>query len=285
MIRSFPVICLLGCILLSCSNGSKTDKEIIKAMEESLEQSNRRVSFSTETILRSLQEKTLDPATSYKAELWFPKADQVAKLSASCLSYIDEFKKNKGLSKELADSFVQRLKAFEEAVLKTDLLINEVFADRRLFNNDSINKKFYDQYFKGASETSIHAFLTRIQNTVKVFENKTIAFCSEQIASHRPFFDTYTVIVGQNSKVIKRGGQLEIIAGVGAFTSQAKPEIFINNQAHNIDESGYADFKQKVQLKPGNYSIPVKIIYTDEFGKKQTTETKVEYTVAKECDQ
>ena len=48
-----------------------------KTVNRSLENSNKQVNLSTQTIMKSLEEKTTDPQTKDRAIPWFAKAQQV----------------------------------------------------------------------------------------------------------------------------------------------------------------------------------------------------------------
>jgi len=48
-----------------------------KTVNRSLENTNSQVNLSTETIMKSLEEKKTEAATAERANIWFPKASQV----------------------------------------------------------------------------------------------------------------------------------------------------------------------------------------------------------------
>ena len=75
---------------------------------------------------------------------------------------------------------------------------------------------------------------------------------------------------------------MEIMAGVGAFSKAAKPEIAFGGNTIPIDESGVAIYKFKASGTPGKYKVSVKITYIDQEGKEQMLSKDVEYTVAKD---
>ena len=74
------------------------------------------------------------------------------------------------------------------------------------------------------------------------------------------------------------GQELEITAGVGAFSKAALPTITIGNTVVPIGEDGAARTKLAAGAV-GTRSVPVRITYTDQDGKQQIIEEKVEYTV------
>src|SRR6266481_6738208 len=63
-----------------------------KTVNKSLENTNTTVNKSTETIMKSLEDKMSDPTTAEKARYWYPKAQNVQKLAGSVYNYIQTIK-------------------------------------------------------------------------------------------------------------------------------------------------------------------------------------------------
>lgn len=280
-----PIITILALTLISCSDSSKTDKEIIKEMEKSLERSNRFIGFSTDMHLRRLEEDEKDPVTTEKAKIWLPVAKEIADVSNKVYDNLEALRKLEKIGNKEADSLIGNLKQYEEKILSANERIKHEFAEWAIFQNDSFNKNGHKRKLISNNPASSHAFLTNIQNHFKRLENVTVTYCGEHINRHLRFDNFYSAIVSQNSTILKQNENLEIITGMGIFTAQASPTIFINGKKAESD--GHAQFVRKIKVpsKPGNYSVPVKIKYFDHFGSEQTMERNVEYTVAKECDQ
>lgn len=260
------------------------------AMEESLKNSNGTIDRSSQTILRELQNMTTQPLTASKAELWLPKAQKIVTLSKECYSYIANLKKQKTISEEETVKLFNVLNKYEADILNIDVYIKEAFNDPAyaFWGTDSIFKKdifSFKKLFSNTSTLFISAFLTKLQTNIKLFENRTISVCNTKFAIDYPYFGMYSTIIAQNYEVLKQGSELEIISGIGLFSKAALPEIIINGKIIPVNEMGYSSYKKTISNNPGNYSIPVKINFTDENGEKQTAEKVIEYTVVKECDQ
>src|SRR5688572_20269613 len=91
---------LTSITLLSCNNGLKVDKEIIKAMEESLNSSSKVVNTSSEMILFSLEDKTYDPITTERAKIWLSKAQKIQEFSSKLYDYIEQLKTGEKIGNE-----------------------------------------------------------------------------------------------------------------------------------------------------------------------------------------
>ncbi|MEJ0105835.1 MAG: hypothetical protein WDO19_26240 [Bacteroidota bacterium] len=91
-------------------------------------------------------------------------------------------------------------------------------------------------------------------------------------------FDTYAAIVGQSSSFVLPNQQIEVTAGVGAFSKAAKPTITIGGSTVPIGDDGAAH--QKITASSiGEHDVPVTIVYTDQEGKLQTIKENIKYTV------
>lgn len=281
-----------------------------KTVNKSLETTNTTVNKSTETIMASFQQKLSDPSTAAKAQIWMPKAQQVQNLSKDIFTYIQGLKDRilreadgdpnnpektfkednldiatrimieKGEGRKLE----QMLKNYRDAVLKVDPAIDSAFKTSLPINLDKPKSKnkagatWEGAYFHMVPTVAGLTILSKFQNDVKTTENRVIQFCHNKVGEVAVRFDTYTAIVGQSSNYVMPGQEIEITAGVGAFSKAALPQIVIGGSSVAIGEDGTA----KTKLAGGgngNHSIPVRITYTDQDGKQQVIEKNVEYTV------
>ena len=275
----------------SCSDKSDNNKAVIKALQESMESSNASINMSSTQILYSLDDKSRDYITKDKAGIWLPRAQQIQKLSEDIFKYIEGLKKISKVNAKTANELFARLTKHKEDILSVDSSIRDVFAKNLnliSMSFDTTNQTrndFYKTFFKNSSALSTSAMLTKLQNNIKVLENKTITFCHEQISVHDHIDSFNEALVGQNSKYVKAGEKIEITAGVLAFRTRANPIITINRNKIVTGGNGISVYSFKASNKPGKHFVPVKIEFTDQNGIKNTREFTVEYTVAKECDQ
>jgi len=120
---------------------------------------------------------------------------------------------------------------------------------------------------------------SRFENNVKVNENKFIAYCHGKTFTIRcGAFDKVLPAVMQSKGFVKGGEVIEITAGIGVFTYRANPQITVNGKTIPV-EYGVAQYKLKTSLKPGNYTVPVKIEYVMPDGTNSFFARNIEYTV------
>jgi gliding motility-associated protein GldM len=120
--------------------------------------------------------------------------------------------------------------------------------------------------------------LRKFQNDVKTSENKVVSHIHEQVGKVEVIFDAFEAIVGQNSKYLMPGQELEISAGLGAFSKTKVPDIYIGGAKVATNEKGMAIYKTAAG-SIGNHTIPVKVSFLDQNGKQQERTFNVEYTV------
>lgn len=277
-----------------------------KTINESLEKTNTAVNASTTQVLSSLTQKLNDPATRDRAAIWKPKADSVADLAKEAYTFVDNLKKEiiaastsgdqlkeddqnattrilvkEGKGKQLYEV----LKRYKETVLKIDPKIQTQFANSFQVNLDppksqNSNKKTWEEaYFYMSPTVGALSILSKFQNDIRTSENKVVTFCHEQVGKVEVVFDSYAAIVGQNSNYLMPGQKLEIKAGIGAFSKEAKPTITIGGAVVPIGEEGFA-LRELDGGAVGPHTIPVVISYTNQnTGQTERKEVKVEYVV------
>lgn len=276
-----------------------------KTINESLEKTNNAVKLSTDRVFASLAEKLNDEKTRNKAELWHPRAKQVMDYSATAYNFIENLKKELiaesskgGKFKEDEQNattriFVQQgkgkelykiLEAFKNNVLsindtiKTEF-INSLQVDLTPPKPTTSKKKTWEEaYFYMAPAVGALSILSKFQNDIKTSENKVVTFCHEQVGKVELRFDSFEAIVGQNSKYLMPGQEIEITAGLGAFSKTKLPTVIINGTAQKLNDKGQAIYKAAAG-GVGSHTINVKVDFTDQDGNPQTRTIPVEYTV------
>jgi gliding motility-associated protein GldM len=280
-------------------------------VNKSLENTNVTVNHSTETIMKSLDDKRKDPATATRANLWYPKAAQAVQMSKSVFQYIQGLKdrilteaggdpkdptksfkednldiatrimmeKGEGpkLKKQLAD-LKNNLLAIDPAIdsaFKTTLPISLEAPKSR----NRATKTWEGAFFHMVPTVAALTILSKFQNDVKTSENRVVQFCHNKVGEVNVVFDSYGAVLGQSSNYLMPGQQLEITAGVGAFSKKAQPTIIVGGSNVPIGDDGAAH-TTVAGGGIGQHSIPVSITFTNqETGKLQTINKTIDYTV------
>jgi hypothetical protein len=277
----FPIIAVSSC-------NSKNNSQAFQSITASLENASQTINRSSERIYHDLYEKTNDPCTVERARQWLPKAENVRTHSKNLVGFIEMIKSNiqkgeKVTSNDGEDLFKKiieyrkRLDTIDERMTR-DLKGSLIFIDRTFDSTEHTPQDFSKQFITFHSTEGTIAILSNIITNIEVNENKIIGYCNEQVSCMGFIFNSYSVLITQNSTVLKTNEIIEITAGVGAFSKAALPKISINGQIIALNENGTANYVYKA-AKPGKFSIPVIIDYIDNVGIKQIVKKKVEYSV------
>jgi gliding motility-associated protein GldM len=279
-----------------------------KTVNNSLEKTNEVVSASTNQVMTSLKEKLADPGTREKAMIWYPKAEKVQASAKGLYDYIDGLKKNimtsakydpasgkdKGVDnlevstrimvdKGEGKTLKNRLEEFKKLIM-ADPELAKNFANSLSINTDmprtknKSNRTWEAAYFHMVPTVAALTILSKFQNDVKTSENNVVTFCHEQVGKVVYRQDAVAALALANSTNLLPGQDLEITAGVGGFSKAVNPIITIGGQTVQLGADGAAHQTLKVSGL-GAHSVPVVIRYTDQDGKVQTIEKKIEYSV------
>ncbi len=281
-----------------------------KTVNKSLENTNVAVNKSTETIMKSLLDKTNQEATKERALIWYPKAQQVQKLSVDLFNYLANLK-NKIITeadgdpndptkafkednldivtrlmvkngegnklKAMLEDYSKQIRGIDHAI---DSTFREPFVDVSDPPGADKKKKAWDvAYFHMVPTVAGLTILSKFQNDIKTAENKVIALCHQKVGEVQVVFDAYAAIVGQNSNYLMPGQNIEIKAGVGAFSKAARPTITIGGNTVPLNDSGFARSTQPAGAM-GPHSVMVNIKYSNQVtGKEESIAYEVKYTV------
>ena len=280
-----------------------------KVVDRSLQNSSTNLSNANNNLYQSLTAKITDPKTKEKASIWEPKANQAKDLSNDLIGYIDnlktELKKASGLTMVNGkESFKEddleaatrlfdtqgkgkeleaKLAAYREAMLKIDPTIRAEFEKTLPIDidppvgQDGTKKEFTEAYFHMTPTVAGLTLLSKFQNNVKNAENQVVTFCDQQISSVVLHMDQVGVLTGQSSNYLMPGQELEVTAGVGAYSSASNPTISINGSPVTV-ANGQGSFKTTVS-GAGEHSINVNVTFKGENGLPVTVAKTIKYVV------
>jgi gliding motility-associated protein GldM len=118
--------------------------------------------------------------------------------------------------------------------------------------------------------------LSKFQSDIKNSESQVIDYLHSQIGQVKLVFDKFDAIVSPSATYLMPGDELSIKAGIGAFSSAAKPNITINGAPQTVGADGTAEWKTKVS---GSGTVSVKIEYAKPDGSKDVVTKDIKYTV------
>jgi hypothetical protein len=304
LLKKMFAIALIG--VSSCKVSDKNSSLIFEELNEGLERSNVAINASTRSVLESLRQKTAEPATMERAEIWLAKAMLIFEASNSMKRFTDsliesieryvltnsypgkaaaaaafEVLVNQKNGNRLFDS----LNNYRKFLFEIDGNLEKVFRERSNYSDSFFLSKskspdeFTKKLFEQASAIQAICLLEKIKNAVLIIENELIVYCRNNVPSSFCGYYKFLPITFQNSKRFGPGDELEIGVGMGSFSLSGKPTIIINDSNVNPGEMGTAVFKMKVATKAGKYKVPVVIEYIMPDGTKSRLQKFIEYTV------
>jgi gliding motility-associated protein GldM len=140
----------------------------------------------------------------------------------------------------------------------------------------NIPKDWTIRYFHMTPTIAGLTILSKFQSDVKNSESQIIDYLFKKIGEVKIVYDQFQPLIGTNATYLMPGDELEVKAGIGAFSAAAAPKITINGQPQNVGADGTADFKTKVN---SSGTVNVKIEYTKPDGTPGIKEIPVKYTV------
>jgi gliding motility-associated protein GldM len=165
-------------------------------------------------------------------------------------------------------------KARFEKELPLDLSIPESEAGNALSGNTP--KDWTIRYFHMTPTVAGLTILSKFQSDVKNSESHVIDYLHKRIGEVKVVFDKFEPLVGTNATYLMPGDELEVTAGIGAFSAAAQPKVYINGSLQPLNAEGTADYKTKVS---STGTVNVKIEYTKPDGTSGTIDKAVKYTV------
>jgi gliding motility-associated protein GldM len=171
---------------------------------------------------------------------------------------------------------VAKARAEFEKSLPINLDVPKSQTGNTTLSNDA--KGWTTNYFHMTPAIAGLTILSKLQNDVKNSESQIVDYCHEQIGAVKVVFDQFQAIAQASSNYVMPGDEIEITAGVGAFSAAAKPRITIGGQGMPITSEGTAVYKTTAG-GAGSRTIPVRIEYTKPDGSTAVVNKEVKYEV------
>lgn len=285
---------VLLCIVFfsTCSRAKNNDK-LFQALQEGIDNSTQSITWNNSVIYASLERKSNEYATRERAAVWLPRATHIRQLSKEMASYIDSLKPGvqqaHRIEKKKALELYQKMKKYRTDLLQTDSSLAYTFSTSMTITIQAFDSlysepnEFFSYFFDHSSTAASLALLSRFENNIRLAENRMLAFCNEQVINISFIYDFISAIVNQSRQFVKPGEKIELKAGIGSFTTRNNPEIMINRKKAQLNEYGLAIYTFQAPLKPGEYTMPVNISYTNQDGKQESLATHIKYTVEEPC--
>ncbi|HWB26921.1 MAG TPA: gliding motility protein GldM [Chitinophagaceae bacterium] len=281
-----------------------------RTVNNSLEATNKVVAISTDTYIKSLQEKLNKPETKDSAKVWLEKAQKIVSMADVAYNNVQQLKdsilratgfnpeKNKDSSfKEDDIDAAQRiiveggegkklfatLQTFKNGVLNVDPAITNDLGKNFPVNLEAPKTKNEDKrweaaYFHMTPTLAALTILSKFQNDVRTAENKAVEICHNKVGHVEVIINNFQPIVEQSATYIMNGEPMSVIAGLGAFNSERKPTVTIDGVTQPINDSGFVR-KSFTASGIGSHTVHIVINYVDQNNQARTLPKDITYVV------
>ncbi len=256
--------------LVSCTTAErKTDKQLIGRSISQFETASSIISNQNKMIYWELKERAEDPRSADKAIIFNDRAVSIKSFCDSIRDSLSRFDTN-------PEQNIKGLNIFYKTAINKLKLIDSESAGifQKEFRTafalpDSLNITTAEQRKMAIAE---------LRCSITMLENQIIIFIRSHFTTESVRMDAFGPLIGQNTTHLKKGENLIITAGIGAYSTGAKPEIKIDGRNAPLTD-GQAVSKIKIDDSPGKHFKAVQIDFTDETGKTRSVKEKIEYTV------
>jgi gliding motility-associated protein GldM len=159
--------------------------------------------------------------------------------------------------------------------IPVDLNVPESHAGNK-YSNDA--NGWIQSYFHMTPAIAALTILSKFQNDVRNSESQIVDFCHKKTGEVKIIYDKFQAIATSNTTYAMPGDDVEITAGVGAFSDAAKPRITINGQSMPLTSDGTAIFKTKAS-GTGEHPVNVVIEFNKPDGSVERVTKTIKYTV------
>lgn len=285
-----------------------------KTVNESISTANSVVDAKNAAVFTAFKDAMEDPKTRQNAEIWLPKAQEAQKLSAEVSKYIEDLKlelkkeskgENLGTPEEKfsidnldastrmlvegpkGDELLAKLTDFKNKILAVVPEQKESFSTAlpidltipKSQTGSTVQSDWKSAYFRMTPTIAALTILSKFQNDVKNSEAIVVDHCYQQIGKVKFKLDKFEAFAGTNSTYLMPGQELQITAGIGAFSTDALPSVTVNGSSVALGPDGTALYKTTVN-GAGEHKVNVVVNYKDpNTGEDKSVTKEVKYTV------
>lgn len=203
-------------------------------------------------------------------------------LEAATRLFVEEAPIGKGKGKDL----FKKLENFRKGLLAIDTAVNEELSrtlpiDLTIPKTQSAGNagSWEAAYFRMTPTIAALTILSKFQNDIRNAEAQVVELCHKKIGEVELVYDQFKVIANANASYVMPGEEMLINAGIGAFSSAAKPNVTVNGAATQSLPDGSYEYKFKAEGSAGSYSKKVRIVYVKPDGTSAVEEKEIKYTV------
>lgn len=296
-------VLLSGFVLLSCHQ----NRLQLDSINKGLETSTLVLEANCDTSMRALIHGSRDLTDEYLAVRWRPIVAKATLMARQAADYIDSLQIELRNTHQITDARISllfdTLRHFKQS-LPGLFCVLQTESDFKWVEQNLTNEYASLAVLPGYSATAIGASacarwkdstfdddetlnrlaLTKLKHDLMLSAYQLIQFTRKEIAYFEDMvFTRFDCVEALSANVVKPGDTIQVTAGIASFKTELEPIITIANKRINLTHDAIAVGKVKAPLKPGKYSIPVRLEYTKPDGSKAWRNDTLHYQVVAPC--
>lgn len=287
-----------------------------KTVKTSLDNSTELASEKTKQLFASFEAKMAKPETKEKATIWFEKANEAHKYANDAYKFVEDLKmelmreagynppkdtlfKEDNLeaatrlmlsdgkdSKGKGKLLYKKLEEYKQSLLGIDSSINNELGKSLPIDltipktqNSANSSSWEAAYFRMTPTIAALTILSKFQNDIRNAEAQVVELCHKKIGEVELVYDQFKAIANASASYVMPDEEIVINAGVGAFSSAAKPSVTVDGAGAQALPDGSYEYKFKAPSAPGEYTKKVRISFVKPDGTTATVDKDIKYTV------
>lgn len=282
-----------------------------KTVRSSLDNSSTLASSKTSQLFASFKAKMEKAETKEKATIWNEKAQQAHTLSEKMFKDLEDYKmelmKEAGYNPPKDTTFKEdnleastrlfvegaphgkelfaKLQAYKNSLLEIDSSIkveigNALPIDLSMPKTQNKNITTWEgAYFHMTPTVAALTILSKFQNDVRNAEAQVVEHCHKKIGEVELVYDQFKAIANASASYVMPNDEIIINAGVGAFSSAAKPNVTVDGSSLAMLPDGSFEQKFNAPSAAGEYTKKVRVTFIKPDGTPATVEKDIKYTV------
>lgn len=202
-------------------------------------------------------------------------------LEAATRLLVESPPQGKAKGKEL----YKKLQSLKEGLFALDSSVVEEFAltlpiDLNVPKTHSIgNHSWEAAYFRMTPTIAALTILSKFQNDIRNAEAHVVELFHKKVGEVKIKYDQFKAIANASASYVMPGEEIIINAGVGAFSSAAKPSVTIDGAGAQALPDGSYEYKFSAPTAAGEYTKKVRISFIKPDGTIATVDKDIKYTV------
>jgi gliding motility-associated protein GldM len=202
-------------------------------------------------------------------------------LEAATRLLVETAPQGKGKGKEL----FKKLSDFKAALFGLDSAVVEELGkslpiDLSMPKTKTLGNNTWEAaYFRMTPTIAALTILSKFQNDIRNTEAQVVELFHKKVGEVKIKYDQFKAIANASASYVMPNEEIVINAGVGAFSSAAKPSVSIDGAGAQALPDGSYEYKFNAPTAAGEYTKKVRISFVKPDGTTATVDKDIKYTV------